>query len=471
VWPHRTVLNLKIYQNGRNKNMNYNMLSQNNENLYDEYAERAILGSLIAYPETQKSITARLTTDDFYLPQHRVIYETITNIINQGKTPSVYLVKNELEKQGKLESVGGIAYLMQILEESVPPDIALQIVDIITEKSEYRRLIETAQKIAGMVKSKVNPDEIKIKIVNDIKSSFKKTKAPEVLENLLKEGLRELNEYIKNPTPLGISSGFYNLDRMLNGFRSGELIVIGARPAMGKTAFALNVTYNIASQDKNVLFFSLEMNKKQIVPRIFSMISEVSLGNIINGMVDDEDAEKITTAFLKDAEILKRIFIDDSSIYLNDIVKTAYTTEKVDVIIIDYLQLIKTQGKYQMRYQELADISVTLRNLAKELDIPVITLAQVNREVEKKVNKRPTLADLRESGDIEATADVVMFLHREGYYKKDKNVDDSETEVIVAKNRNGENGVVKLSFDKKIQKFSEFSSNEADEEADEEIDI
>jgi replicative DNA helicase len=447
------------------------MLSQNNENLYDEYAERAILGSLIAYPETQKSITARLTTDDFYLPQHRVIYEIITNIINQGKTPSIYLVKNELEKQGKLESVGGIAYLMQILEESVPPDIALQIVDIIKEKSEYRRLIETAQKIAGMVKSKVNPDEIKIKIVNDIKSSFKKTKAPEVLENLLKEGLRELNEYIKNPTPLGISSGFYDLDRMLNGFRSGELIVIGARPAMGKTAFALNVAYNIASQDKNVLFFSLEMNKKQIVPRIFSMISGVPLGYIINGMVDDEDAEKITTAFLKDAEILKRIFIDDSSIYLNDIVKTAYTTEKVDVIIIDYLQLIKTQGKYQMRYQELADISVTLRNLAKELDIPVITLAQVNREVEKKVNKRPTLADLRESGDIEATADVVMFLHREGYYKKDKNVDDSETEVIVAKNRNGENGVVKLSFDKKIQKFSEFNSNEADEEADEEIDI
>ncbi|MBX0311498.1 MAG: replicative DNA helicase [Sulfurihydrogenibium sp.] len=451
--------------------MNYNMLSQNNENLYDEYAERAVLGSLIAYPETQKSITASLTTDDFYLPQHRVIYETITNIINQGKTPSVYLVKNELEKQGKLESVGGIAYLMQILEESVPPDIALQIVDIITEKSEYRRLIETAQKIAGMVKSKVNPDEIKIKIVNDIKSSFKKTKAPEVLESLLKKGLKELNEYIKNPTPLGISSGFYDLDRMLNGFHSGELIVIGARPAMGKTAFALNVAYNIASQDKNVLFFSLEMNKKQIVPRIFSMISGVPLGYIINGMVDDEDAEKITTAFLKDVEILKRIFIDDSSVYLNDIVKTAYTTEKVDVIIIDYLQLIKTQGKYQMRYQELADISVTLRNLAKELDIPVITLAQVNREVEKKVNKRPTLADLRESGDIEATADVVMFLHREGYYKKDKNVDDSETEVIVAKNRNGENGVVKLSFDKKIQKFSEFNSNEADEEADEEIDI
>jgi replicative DNA helicase len=430
------------------------MLSQNNENLYDEYAERAVLGSLIVYPETQKPITTSLTTDDFYLSQHRIIYEIIADVINQGKIPSVHLVKNELEKQGKLESVGGIAYLMQVLDESVPPDIALQIVDIIKEKSEYRRLIETAQNIIGMVKSKVNPDEIKIKVVNDIKGSFKKTKAPEVLESVLREGLRELNEYIKNPTPLGISSGFYDLDRMLNGFRGGELIVIGARPAMGKTAFALNVAYNIASQDKNVLFFSLEMNKKQIVPRIFSMISGVPLGYIINGTVDDEDAEKITTAFLKDVEILKRVFIDDSSINLTDIVKTAHTTEKVDIIIIDYLQLIKTQSKYQMRYQELADISVTLRNLAKELDIPVLTLAQVNREVEKKVNKRPTLADLRESADIEATADVVMFLHREGYYKRDENVDDSEVEIIVAKNRNGENGIVRLSFDKRIQKFS-----------------
>jgi replicative DNA helicase len=436
------------------------ILPQNyNYSIFDEDAERAILGSLIAHPEIQKPVIASLTTNDFYLPQHRAIYEIITNIINQGKTPSVHLVKNELEKQGKLESVGGIAYLMQILDESVPPDIVLQIIGIIKENSEHRRLIETAQKIIGMVKSKVNPDEIKMKVVNDIKGSFKKTKAPEVLESVLRERLRDLNEYIKNPIPLGISSGFYDLDRMLNGFRGGELVVIGARPAMGKTAFALNIAYNIASQDKNVLFFSLEMNKKQIVPRIFSMISGVPLGYIINGMVDDEDAEKITIAFLKDAEILKRVFIDDSSIYLTDIVKTAYTTEKVDVIIVDYLQLIKTQGKYQMRYQELADTSVTLRNLAKELDVPVITLAQVNREVEKKADKRPTLSDLRESGDIEATADVVMFLHREGYYKKDKNVDDDVVEVVVAKNRNGENGIVRLSFDRKIQKFSEEVGN------------
>jgi replicative DNA helicase len=425
--------------------------------LYDEAAERAILGSLMTYPDVYR--LAGLTADDFYLPQHKFVYEAIVDVFNQGKIPSVYLVKNELEKQGKLESVGGTVYLMQILDESVPPDIALQIVDIIKEKSEYRRLIETAQKIVGMVKSKTNPNEITMKVMNDIKGSFKKTKAPEVLESILREGLRELNEYIKNPIPLGISSGFHDLDRMLNGFRGGEFIVIGARPAMGKTAFALNIAYNIASQGKNVLFFSLEMNKKQIVPRIFSMISEVPLGYIINGTVSDEDAEKITTAFLKDAEVLKNILIDDSSIYLTDIVKAAYITEKVDIIIIDYLQLIKTQNKNQMRYQELADISTTLRNLAKELDVPVITLAQVNREVEKKADKRPSLADLRESGDIEATADVVMFLHREGYYKRDKNVDDSEVEVVVAKNRNGENGIAKLTFDRRTQKFSEEVSN------------
>jgi len=275
--------------------------------------------------------------------------------------------------------------------------------------------------------------------------AVEKVKAPEILESILRDGLKELNEYIKNPVPLGISSGFYDLDRMVNGFRGGELIVVGGRPAIGKSAFALNIAYNVASQGKNVLFFSLEMNKKQIVPRIFSMISGVPLGCIINGTIGDKDAERITTAFSTNTETLKRIFIDNSSVYLSDIVNTVYTTEKVDIIIIDNLQFIKTQSKYQMRYQELAEISITLRNVAKELDVPIITLAQVNREVEKKADKRPSLSDLREGGDIEAIADVVMFLHN-------KDADDV-IEIVVAKNRNGEIGKMQLRFDRETQKF------------------
>jgi replicative DNA helicase len=196
------------------------------------------------------------------------------------------------------------------------------------------------------------------------------------------------------------------------------------------------------------------MSKKQLSLRTYSMISEVPLSKIRSGLLNDEEVEKITSSYLENADILERIVLVDDVSYLSDIMKIAYSMDSIDLIIVDYLQLIKTKNKYQMRYQELADIVNSLKFLSKDLDVPIITLAQVNREIEKKADKRPTLSDLRESGDIEATADVVMFIHREDYYKKENNTNDSITEIIVAKNRNGENGIVRLSFDRKIQKFN-----------------
>jgi replicative DNA helicase len=206
------------------------------------------------------------------------------------------------------------------------------------------------------------------------------------------------------------------------------------------------------------------MGKKQLSLRTYSMISEVPLSKIRNGSLNDEEVEKIVNSYTKNADILERIVLVDDVSYLSDIMNIAYSVEKVDLIIVDYLQLIKTKSKNQMRYQELADIVNPLKFLSKKLDIPIITLAQVNREVEKKADKRPTLSDLRESGDIEATADVVMFIHREDYYKKENNTNDSISEIIVAKNRNGESGVIKLNFNKRIQKFSELGFNEPDKE-------
>jgi replicative DNA helicase len=184
------------------------------------------------------------------------------------------------------------------------------------------------------------------------------------------------------------------------------------------------------------------------------MISEVPLSKIRSGLLNDEEVEKITSSYLENVGVLERMVLVDDVSNLYDIIKIAYSMENIDLIIVDYLQLIKTKNKYQMRYQELADIANSLKFLSKDLDIPIIALAQVNREVEKKADKRPTLSDLRESGDIEATADVVMFIHREDYYKKENNIDDSVAEIIVAKNRNGESGVIKLNFNKRIQKFS-----------------
>jgi replicative DNA helicase len=445
------------------------MLSQNNENLYDEDAERAILGSLIVYPELQKPITARLTTDDFYLQKHKIIYQTITDLVHQGKTPNLHILKDALEKQGQLDFVGGPAYIYQLSEEGVPPDIAYQIVDnILKDKTRRRKASEKFKEMLYKVNSEADIDEIIEEALRNFKELLKDNKASiETFKSVLKNQLTEINEILKNPNVIrGLPSGFYELDRLTSGFHGGELTVIGARPGMGKTAFALNIAFNIASQGKKVLFFSLEMSKKQLSLRTYSMISEIPLSKIRSGLLNDEEVEKITSSYLENADILERIVLVDDVSYLSDIMKIAYSMDNVDLIIVDYLQLIKTKNKYQMRYQELADIVNSLKFLSKDLDVPIITLAQVNREVEKKADKRPSLSDLRESGDIEATADVVMFIHREDYYKKENNTNDSITEIIVAKNRNGESGIISLGFDKRIQKFSEFSSNEADEEID-----
>ena len=434
------------------------ILSQNNGNfnLFDEDAERAILGSLIVYPEIQKNITANLTTDDFYLQKHKIIYQTITDLTCQGKTANINILKDALEKQGKLDLVGGTSYLLQVSDESVPPDIAYQIVDILKEKTKIRKAFEKTKEILDKIKSKANPDEIIEETLRDFKELLKDNKASiETFKSVLKNHLKEINEILKSPNVIrGLPSGFYELDRLTSGFHGGELTVIGARPGMGKTAFALNIAYNVASQGKKVLFFSLEMSKKQLSLRTYSMISEVPLSKIRSGLLNDEEVEKITSSYLENVGVLERMVLVDDVSNLYDIIKIAYSIENIDLIIVDYLQLIKTKNKYQMRYQELADIANSLKFLSKDLDIPIIALAQVNREVEKKADKRPTLSDLRESGDIEATADVVMFIHREDYYKKENNIDDSVAEIIMAKNRNGESGVIKLNFNKRIQKFS-----------------
>jgi replicative DNA helicase len=439
--------------------LNSTILSQN-FNLYDEDAERAILGSLIAYPEVRRDIISSLSNDDFYLQKHKIIYQVIVDLFYQGKVFDIHVLRNQLQKQGKLDEIGGNAYLLQILDESVPTDIAHQIVNILREKTKIRRTYEKLTEMLSEIKRVKDSNEIIEKALIDFKELLKDNVRVENFEIVIRNQLKEINEVLKDPSIIkGIPSGFYELDRLTNGFEGGELIIIGARPAMGKTAFALNIAYNVAKTGKKVLFFSLEMTKKQLSLRMNSMISGVPLNKIKSGMLSENDVEKIANSYIENAGVLRKIDLVDNISYLHDIMKISYSVDNVDLIIIDYLQLIKTKDKYQMRYQELADIVNTLKFLSKDLNVPIIALAQVNREVEKKADKRPTLADLRESGDIEATADVVIFLHREGYYKG--NNDDNTAEVIVAKNRNGENGNFQLMFDRKIQKFTNLEAKES----------
>jgi replicative DNA helicase len=372
----------------------------------------------------------------------------------------IHVLRNQLKKQGKLDEIGGNAYLLQISDEGVPVDITHQIIGILKEKTKFRNVHEKLIEMLNEIKRANDPDEIIEKFLVDFKGLLKDNVKVDNFEVIVRNQLKELNEVLKDPSiTKGIPSGFYELDRLTNGFEGGELTIIGARPAMGKTAFALNIAYNVAMAGKNVLFFSLEMTKKQLSLRMESMISGISSSKIKSGMLNDDNVEKITNSYIENADVLRRIDLVDNKPYLHDIMKISYSLDNVDLIIIDYLQLIRTKNNYQMRYQELADIVNNLKFLAKDLNIPVIALAQVNRDVEKKADKRPTLADLRESGDIEATADVVIFLHREGYYKENGN--DNTTEIIVAKNRNGETGKILIMFDRKIQKFANLETKES----------
>jgi replicative DNA helicase len=438
--------------------LNSTILSQNFKP-FDEDAERAILGSLIVYPEVRRDIISSLSNDDFYLQKHKVIYQAVVDLFYQGKVFDINVLRNELQKQGKLDEIGGNAYLLQILDESVPTDIAHQIVNILREKTKIRKTYEKLTEMISEIKRVEDPNEIIKKALIDFKELLKDNVRVENFEIVIRSQLKEINEVLKDPSIIkGIPSGFYELDRLKNGFEGGELIIIGARPAMGKTAFALNIAYNVATIGKKALFFSLEMTKKQLSLRMNSMISGVPLHKIKSGMLSENDVEKIANSYIENADVLRKIDLVDNISYLHDIMKISYSLDNMNLIIVDYLQLIKTKDKYQMRYQELADIVNSLKFLSKDLNVPIIALAQVNREVEKKVDKRPTLSDLRESGDIEATADVVIFLHREGYYKE--NNDDNTAEVIVAKNRNGENGKFQLMFDRKIQKFTDLEIKE-----------
>jgi replicative DNA helicase len=419
---------------------------------FDEDAERAVLGTLIVYPELRRDIISNLSNNDFYIQRHRIIYQAIVELFYQEKMFDIHLLRNQLQKQGKLDEIGGNAYLLQISEEGVPVDITHQIIGILKEKTKFRNIHERLIEMLKEIKEASSPDEVIEKFLVDFKGLLKDNVKTENFESIIRNQLKELNEILKDPSIIkGAPSGFYELDRLTNGFGGGELIIIGARPAMGKTTFALNIAYNVAKAGKKVLFFSLEMTKKQLSLRMNSMISGVPLHKIKSGMLSEDDIEKITNSYIENADIFRRIDLVDNKPHLHDIVKISYSLDSVDLIIVDYVQLIKAGNKYQMRYQELADIVNNLKFLAKDLNIPVIALAQVNRDVEKKSDKKPALSDLRESGDIEAAADVVIFLHREGYYKG--NNDDNTAEIIVAKNRNGETGRFLLTFDRKIQKF------------------
>ena len=424
-------------------------------------AEQSVLGSILLDKEAMISVSEPLVPEDFYKEAHKVIYESMLKLYNSQSEIDLITLTDELRDQGYLDDIGGIAYITS-LSTVVPTTSNIKYyVNIVKEKSISRQLISAANDIInlgydGSAKVEYVLENAEKKIF-DI-SQERATNDFQPINQVISEALSMLEKlYEEKNDVTGLTTGFRDLNKKINGLQRSDLLLIAARPAMGKTAFALNLVQNAALKgDASVAVFSLEMSKEQLVQRMIASQSTVELKKIKTGTLADNDWPRITDgmAILSGA----KIHIDDTpGIKISELrskCRKLKIEKGLDLVLIDYLQLMEGEGQNESRQQEIAKISRSLKILAKELDCPVVALSQLSRAPEQRADHRPMLSDLRESGSIEQDADIVMFLYRDEYYNPDtekKNIG----EVIVAKNRHGETGTVELVWFGGIQKFAD----------------
>lgn len=435
--------------------------------------EQSLLGSMLLYPESVRiAFEKGLMESDFYSNVNQRIFNVIMGIDNEKKPVEITGVVTRLTDLGLLQQVGGMEYLLKLVDMATSPANCEYYISLVQNKAILRRLIESAQEISeeGMDLSNDIEDVLDLaeqKILNVTRS--RRTTDFRTGKQVVQVVLKELENLQQNRGLTGIPTNFERLDYMTNGFQRGDLIILAARPSMGKTAFALNLGLNAATIfDKTVAIFSLEMPSEQLVKRMLSSKGAVQGSKLKNGYLDNRDWNNLYDA----AQELQqaKIFLDDSStIRMSDIFSKCRKLKSehgLDIVIIDYLQLISGGKKTESRQQEVSEISRSLKQLARELEVPVIALSQLSRKTEQRPgeDKRPILSDLRESGSIEQDADLVMFLHSADYYKKDK-PEIRSMQVIVAKHRNGAVGDVDLTFEPGISTF--FNAAKKGEEMDE----
>ena len=424
-------------------------------------SEQSILGSILLDKDAIITVTETIKPDDFYKEAHKIIYECMITLSNKGEPIDLITLTEELRKQGHLNDIGGISYITS-LSTIVPTTSNVKYyADIVKEKSVLRKLIKASNEIINLGYSGATKIEDVLeqaeKSIFDI--SQEKTSDDFKSINLVLMDAYDMIEklYTNKSDVTGITNGFKDLNKKINGLQRTDLILIAARPAMGKTAFSLNLVQNAALKgDASVAVFSLEMSKEQLVQRMLSSQSSVELKKIKTGTLNDNDWPRIIDAMavLSDA----KIHIDDTpGIKISELrskCRKLKIEKGLDLVLIDYLQLMEGEGNNESRQQEISKISRSLKILAKELNCPVVALSQLSRAPEQRADHRPMLSDLRESGAIEQDADIVMFLYRDEYYHADsesKNIG----EVIIAKNRHGETGSVELVWLGEVQRFGD----------------
>ena len=406
----------------------------------------------------------KLGYKDFYQKEHSYIYEAIQQLRMARKTIDVVTVSDQLSKNWNLDVIGGVDYLYDLSSFLFSTQPCSEYSKIVREKSLLRQVLKVCQWISGEVYEQKDTLQIFDAIEKKIFDLTQNQVGESIIAiwDILEKRVMEYIEYADNPEKLNESkvfSGYEGIDKMLTWFKPGELIILAARPSMGKTAFALNVLNNVAlKQQKTVVFISLEMSSESIVDRILSEVAGVPMYKL-NGseQMNEEDFSKIWEA--NSTLWVAKIFIDDRGALTVPELKSKLRKLKIekgwlDIVIIDYLQLMHGTSYAGNRVQEISDISRSLKELARELEVPIMALSQLSRAVEQRVDKKPQLSDLRESGAIEPDADAVLMLHREDYYDPDTDKKGA-TDVCIRKNRNGAVGEVELLFQKEIMRFTE----------------
>jgi replicative DNA helicase len=433
-------------------------------------AESSVLGGLLLDNGAWDRVADLLGESDFYRYEHRLVFDAISGLVNGNRPADVITVFEHLRSLGKAEEVGGLSYLNSLAQYVPSAGNIRRYAEIVRERSILRKLVSASDEIAT---NAFNPqgrpvasivDEAEQKIFNIGEQGSRMKRGFQGMDTLVVDLLDRVQEMADNPNDVtGVPTGFYDLDRMTAGFQAGDLIVLAARPSMGKTALAINIAENVALQEGlPVAVFSMEMGAAQLAVRIVGSIGRIDQGHLRTGKLTDEEWPRLTEAIEKLRTI--SLHIDESAGLTSSELRAnarrlARQCGQLGLIVVDYLQLMSGSASGdENRATELGEISRGLKMLAKELKCPVIALSQLNRSVETRPDKRPMMSDLRESGAIEQDADIIMFIYRDEYYTKDACKEPGIAEVIIAKQRNGPTGVVKLAFLKPITKFENLAS-------------
>jgi len=430
---------------------------------HDIDAEQAVLGALFLDNNAIVSVTRFLHPDDFYMEAHRVIFQAILELEENGQSADLITVTDLLNRKGILEKVGGAVYLATLSNISPTATNADHYARIVEEKALLRNLINLATRIAGLG---YEGREDAQRLMEEAEKMLLELGSRRIanffteIKDVLMDTFKHLEQLAKNKGELsGAPTGFVDLDNLCQGLQPGDLIIIAGRPSMGKTSLGMCIAYNAAVKtERPVAVFSLEMSKEQLVQRMLCAEAMVDQHKMRTGLIGDDDWGKLTQ---KARDLAKLpIFIDDSGVLtiseLRSKARRLHMEKGLGLIVIDYLQLMQGSGRTENRQQEIANISRSLKGLAKELGIPILALAQLSRSVEQRQDKRPVMSDLRESGSLEQDADVVMFIYRDEYYNQDSEK-PGIADIIIAKQRNGPTGVVELAFLKEYTRFMTIS--------------